>query len=96
MGWIWRWGSGGWLCLDEVMKVGILPHKVNKDQDFLQLPHEGIVNGGRLRARNKALTRKQISQQPDLDLSGSRTVRNECVLFKPPRSMVLFMAAYAY
>ena len=44
-------------------------------------------------ARKRALTRTQPCQHPDIRPIASRTVRNECLLFKPPGLWYFVIAA---
>ena len=51
--------------------------------------------GGCLQARKRALARIQTYRHPDLQLQASRTIRNKCLLFKPPRLRYFVLAAQA-
>ena len=81
---------GRLLGLDEVMRVELLRWisaltRKRRDQSFLSLGQVKVQQeGSHLQARKRALIKNLTMLAPGLGLSASRTVRNECVMFKPP------------
>lgn len=91
-GGVWRfsWGHEG-----GTPSMGLVPFKMRKrGQRFPSLCHWRhsrkmyICKPGR-----ELCTKNRQTGTPHLDFSASRTVRNECLLFKPPSLWYFFIAA---